>query len=262
MARDKPTLSPSRFTTYLACPVMYRWMHIDPRGRWYRKAKGYFAFGASLHKVLQQFHEQGGVGTVTKETLIANYESGWIEAGYESDEDSRKHMEMGREMLASYYEKQQEVATEARPVYVERMLRYDMGPFILSGRVDRVDEHPDGRLEIVDYKSGRTSVSEEEVRDDLAMSAYQLLLKRTHPEREVFATIHALRSTECASASLTENELAQFEETLRLLGEEIIECDFESLLPTYKPICARCDFVQLCKRSPEYLEEWTAAQQS
>ena len=239
---------------------MYRWMFVDPRGRWYRRAKPYFSFGSTLHKVLQRFHEEGGVGAVTKEVLLANYEANWIEAGYDSEEESQRHLALGRELLDTYYERLAVQPSEARPVYTERMLRCDMGPFTLSGRVDRVDEYPDGRLEIVDYKSGRDSVTEDDVRDDLAMSAYQLLLKKTHPERDVFATIHALRAGDSASYALTEAEMAHFEEDLRLLGEEILACEWESLTPSYKDLCLRCDYVALCKRHPPYADEWNASQ--
>jgi DNA helicase-2/ATP-dependent DNA helicase PcrA len=235
-------------------------MFVDPRGRWFRRAKPYFSFGSTLHKVLQRFHEEGGVGAVTKEVLLANYEASWIEAGYDSEAESQRHQALGRELLDTYYERLAERPTEARPVYVERMLRFDMGPFILAGRVDRVDEYPDGRLEIVDYKSGRDSVTADDVRDDLAMSAYQLLLRRTHPEHPVFATIHALRGGESASYELSDAELAHFEEDLRLLGEEILSCEFESLTPSYKDLCRSCDYVALCKKWPEYLEEWEAAE--
>jgi len=258
--KDKPTLSPSKFVTYLACPVMYRWSFVDPRGRWYRTAKPYFSFGATLHKVLQRFHEQGGVGEVPKETLLADYEESWIEAGYDSPEESARRLEMGRELLVAYYEKQAAAPTLAKPVYVERMLRFDLGPFLLQGRVDRVDEHPDGALEVVDYKSGRDSVTEEDVRNDLAMCAYQLLLRRLHPERSVRATIHALRANQSATVGLTDEELAQFEESLRLLGEEILETDFAALKPAFKAVCLGCDFVPLCKRDPEYAAQWDAAQ--
>lgn len=251
-AKQKPVLSPSRFVTYLACPVMYRWSYEDPRGRWYRRAKPYFSFGTTLHKALQSFHEEGGVGVVPKETLLANYENTWIEAGYESAEESRRQLELGRELLEAYYAKQAKLPTEGKPVYVERMLRLDLGPFILTGRVDRVDEYPDGRLEIVDYKSGRETVLADDVRNDLAMCAYQLLLKRAHPDRDVFATIHSLRSTAQASYSLQGVELAQFEEDLRELGEEILERDYPSLEPVRKPICSRCDFLEICRTYPDF----------
>ena len=88
------------------------------------------------------------------------------------------------------------------------MLKWDLGPFVLTGRIDRIDEHSeDGALEIVDYKSGRLDVTEEDVKGALAMSIYQLLVKRNHPDRRVFATIHALRGGVTASASFSDEEL-------------------------------------------------------
>jgi RecB family exonuclease len=69
--------------------------------------------------------------------------------------------------------------------------------------VDRVDEHHDGALEIVDYKSGRESVTEEDVAGSLALGVYQLLLKRKYPDRRVFATLVALRTGSQASHELS-----------------------------------------------------------
>ena len=72
--------------------------------------------------------------------------------------------------------------------------------------VGRMKAHTaDGALEIVDYKSGRLGMTEEDVKGALAMSIYQLLVKRTHPDRRVFATIHALRGGVTASASFDDN---------------------------------------------------------
>jgi RecB family exonuclease len=126
-----------------------------------------------------------------------------------------------------------------------------MGAFVLTGRIDRVDEHlEDGALEIVDYKSGRTDVTEEDVKDALAMSVYQLLVKRNHPERRVFATIHALRGGVTASASFTDDELAEWESELRGLGLEILGKDFEAVRPVPLPdVCPDCDFLPLCSRT-------------
>ena len=64
MAR-KQTLSPSKITTYLACPVKFGWTYLDPRGKWYLKSKSYYSFGSTLHKVLERFHNAGDTGVTT-----------------------------------------------------------------------------------------------------------------------------------------------------------------------------------------------------
>ena len=105
-------------------------------------------------------------------------------------------------------------------------------------------------MEIVDYKSGRLDVTEEDVKGALAMSIYQLLVKRNYPDRRVFATIHALRGGVTASASFDEDELLALEEDVRGLGLLILETDFEAVRPVPLPdVCPDCDFLPLCTRA-------------
>ena len=113
----------------------------------------------------------------------------------------------GQEMMQAYHA----AASERREhgvetLFTEKTIKTDMGPFILSGRVDRIDRHPDGTLEVVDYKSGRLETTQEEVSDDLAMNIYQLILRRSYPGSRVMATIYCLRSGVHASAELADAE--------------------------------------------------------
>lgn len=250
----KPTLSPSKITTYLACPVKYRWTYVDARGRWYLRSKSYYSFGSTLHRVLERFHDAGDSGVTTTEEVMAAYEESWIDAGFNSAEEMAEAFGEGRVILQRHVEQVQSRPATAKTLYVERQLRYDMGEFALIGRVDRVDEHPDGTLEIVDYKSGREQVTEEEVATDIAMACYQLLLRRKFPDRRVTASIVALRTGSSATASLSEVELTEFEADLRKLGLEILGEDYEELVPVFKPICPHCDFLPLCRKHPEFSE--------
>jgi hypothetical protein len=136
------------------------------------------------------------------------------------------------------------------------MLRLDLGEFVLTGRIDRLDEWPDGTLEIVDYKSGRGGVTREDVASDLAMACYQLLATHNYPDRPILATIHALRSGERASWSMPKDELAAFSEDIRALGIEILNRDWEVVTPAWKELCPECDFRPLCLKYPDFREEF------
>jgi putative RecB family exonuclease len=250
----KPTLSPSKITTYLACPVKYRWTYVDDRGKWYLRSKSYYSFGTTLHRVLQRFHDAGDAGVTTQTEVLAAYEESWIDAGFSSAEEMAEAFGEGKQILTRHVMLQLERTRTAKTLFLERQFRYDMGEFALIGRVDRVDEHEDGRLEIVDYKSGRETVSQEEVSTDIAMNCYQLLLRRQFPDRKVTATILALRSGDTCSASMTDHELEEFERDIRNLGLEILSEDYADLIPVFKPLCMRCDFLPLCRKHPEFLE--------
>ncbi len=221
------------------------------------RSKSYYSFGSTLHNVLQKFYaEDGGVKT-TEEAIVA-FEEGWIEEGYSTPEEMALAFGEGRQIIEAHVEQAMQSPRAARTFMVERQLRLDLGDWVLIGRIDRVDEHPDGTLEIVDYKSQREDVTSEDVATSLAMCCYQLLLKRKFPERKVYATIHALRTNRQASAHLTEEELLAYEADLLTLGNDILSRDFQEAEPICKPLCAYCDFRTLCRQHPDFDEAFRA----
>lgn len=254
MAR-KPTLSPSKISTYLACPVKYRWTYVDLRGRYYLRARSYYSFGTTLHRVLERFHDAGDAGVTTTHEALAALEESWIDAGYRSAQEMQEALGEGRMIVESYLEQVALEPTTPNTLFVERSLRMDMGEWDLLGRVDRVDERPDGALEIIDYKTRRETVSSEDVLADLAMSCYQLLIRDRFPGRPVVATLVALRSGQRASASLTDEEVAELRADLLFLGDQMLHREYEEITPVFKDLCRTCDFLSLCRRHPEFAED-------
>lgn len=249
----RPTLSPSKLTTYLACPTMYMWTYVDSRGNWYLKARRSFSFGTSLHNALQRFHDSRDVGVQTVDQAVAALEENWVEAGYSSQDEMLQDLAEGKQILERHIENFIAEAPTQATLYVEKTLTLDLGRFILRGRVDRVDQHEDGTLEVIDYKTGRETVEPDDVAGSLAMSCYQLLLKEAMPGHRVFATIMAVRSGSKASSGMDEAALSQFREDLVSLGDEILDRDWQGHEPVGKPLCAGCDFLPLCQRSPGFM---------
>jgi len=254
----KPTLSPSKFTTFLACPTKYYWTYLDPRGKWYLRSKNYYSFGTTLHLVLQRFHDSNDTGVTTVEEAVAAVEDSWIDAGYSSAQEMQEALGEGKSIIEAYVERVQAQPVAATTIFFEKLLRKDQGDWVLTGRVDRVDEHPDGTIEVVDYKSRRQGVTSEEIASDLAMSVYQVLLKEQFPDRPVRATILALRTGVSATASLDDSQREEFENDLRALAREILDRDFTGHEPTPKALCASCDFLALCSKEPKFQADYEA----
>lgn len=248
----KPSISPSKITTYLACPVKYRYTYVDDRARWLLRAKSYYSFGSTLHRVLQRFHDSGDAFVTTTSEVLAAYEESWIDAGFSSAEEMAEAYGEGKEILERHVAETLARPVAARTLFVEHQLRHDFGDFVLIGRLDRVDEYEDGTLEVVDYKSGRESVSEEDVAADIAMSCYQLLLKKKYPDKPVRARILALRSASSASHALTEFEMEEFEKDIATLARMILNENFDERKPVRKPMCEYCDFLPACRQDPDY----------
>ncbi len=250
----KPTLSPSKITTYLACAVKYRWTHSDARGKLYLRAKSYYSFGATLHRVLERFYSEEDSGVTTTAEALAAMEENWIDAGFSSSEEMAEAYHEGKEILERHVTEHVKRESTAKVLFVEKQLRSDFGLFDLVGRIDRVDEHEDGTLEIVDYKSGRDAVTPEDVSTDVAMACYQLMLRELYPDRPIVATIYALRSGMHASHSMPEVELDEFRADITKLGGEILTQEWYDLTPRLKRLCERCDFLALCKTHEDFAE--------
>lgn len=248
----KPTLSPSKLTTYLACPLKYRWTYIDPRGKWHLRAKSYYSFGTTLHHVLERFHNASDCGVETVSEAIAAFEDSWLDAGFSSAEEMAEAYGEGKVIIERYAEEHSKPKPGVNTLAVERLFRWDMGDFILSGRVDRLDQHDDGTLEIIDYKTQRELVCEDDVRCDIAMACYQLLLKKHYPDRPIRATLYALRSNSSASHTIAAEDLDDFEFDLKELGRKILCHEWYELTPVAKGLCTNCDFLVLCRKHPEY----------
>jgi putative RecB family exonuclease len=249
----KPTLSPSKITTYLACPDKYKWTYVDDRGKWYLRSRSYYSFGSTLHSVLQRFHDSGDHGVTTTHEAVAALEESWIEAGYSSQEEMMQAMAEGKVIIENYIDNFRAQPVTAETVYIEKLMRRDLGPFVLLGRLDRVDQHKDGTIEIVDYKSGRQSVAAEDVATDLAMNCYALLLQDKHPGCAITASIIALRTNTKASFAFDPNELEVFRKDVEVLGLEILSRDFTGLMPVSKALCKNCDFLALCRKHEDFV---------
>lgn len=250
----RPTLSPSKLACYLACPHRYYWTYESDKGQWFLRARSYFSFGLSLHRTLEEFHRGREVGVPTAEQILSTYDEKWIDAGYGSAEDMANAYGEGKEILQRIAEEEAAAPLAGTVLQIEKSLRKAMGEWDLVGRADRIDELEDGTICVVDYKSGRSHVDEEQIAKDIAMGAYALMTRDLYPDRQVAATIHALRSGEKATHRFSNEELDEFAFAVQELGDRIRNHHWEEFLPQPKPLCAGCDFLSLCRKVPAYAE--------
>lgn len=250
----KPEISPTKMRTYLTCPLMYKHVYVTKIGRFYYTPNVGDSLGSSLHRALQEFHTSGAHETRSSEELVESLRSTWVATGYSSSDEEKHHLELGEQMLQEYYESTQKSGQGSVTLFTEKQLRDDMGDFALIGRIDRLDERADGTLEVVDYKSGRESVTSDEVANNLAMSIYQLLVRKSYPGRRVIATIHCLRTGCTASAELTDQELEELEHLVVDVAAEMLKITEETVIdPVLIGACGTCDFCKICQRRAKIL---------
>ena len=228
-------LSASDIDTYRICPLKYKFARVF---RIPQEPTIHQRFGIVLHQVLERFHAQGG-GSL--DSLMELFEASWRRSGFGDSDDELQFRERAVAALESYWQRDRESDSEA--VWFERSFAFKIGPHLLRGRVDRVDRHPDGTYELIDYKTGRAK-TEQELREDVQLSVYQMGARESWGARDLGAELPLRPDRREGPVEHSEEELERVRATVAEIAGGILKQRFE---PTPSPeVCRFCDYRIIC----------------
>ena len=232
---DGLMLSASDIETYRLCPLKYKFARVF---RIPQEPTINQRFGIVVHQVLERFHQAGG-GTL--EDLMNLFEASWRRSGFGDSNDELQFREKAVAALRRYWEL--DLSRDSEPVWFERSFAFKLGPHLLRGRVDRVDRHPDGRYELIDYKTGRPKTAED-LSEDIQLSLYQMGARESWDLRTAAQSYYYVLDNEKVPVEHSEEELERVRGTVGTIAEGILAQDFE---PTPSPeICSFCDYRIIC----------------
>ena len=162
-------LSYSSISTYELCPLQYKLRYLE--GKPGRRTPA-LAFGESLHEALRRFHARPVPVAPTVAQLVGFLDDAWERGAYRSAEEERQYRDHAKEVLIAYHRDNAEAFRV--PVALEQRFQIDVDGVTVSGIIDRMDRHPDGSYEIVDYKTNRRLPPRKYVEHDLQLSIYYL----------------------------------------------------------------------------------------
>jgi DNA helicase-2/ATP-dependent DNA helicase PcrA len=160
---DGLALSASDIETYRTCPLKYKFARVF---RVPQEPTINQRFGIVVHQVLERYHQSGGHSV---DELLGLLEAGWRRSGFGGSDEERQLHGKAEGALRRYHERFQ--TEDGEPMWFEKSFNFKIGPHVLRGRVDRVDRLPDGRYELIDYKTGRPK-SPAQLRDDVQLALY------------------------------------------------------------------------------------------
>lgn len=254
------TLSHSQMAAYRGCPLCYAFERV------YRipvaERKGFLEFGSTIHAAFEAYTRArrdaltAGAPRPDFSVLSDAFDAAWQPHAYADAQAAEHYRERSGPALRRFFER--ELAIQAEPVDVEVPFTFELdlkdggSPVRFNGMIDRIDRHPDGSLEVIDYKTGRPR-SQREVDDDPQLSAYALALAsgvvrdpRTGLPLPSAArlTLLFVETDQAISTTRTPRQLDEFRRAALETARRIRAGDFAAT-PSERG-CGWCDFRELC----------------
>jgi DNA helicase-2/ATP-dependent DNA helicase PcrA len=266
LAKPKLTyISYSQLQTFLMCPLHYKLRYILNVPTTPSPALSY---GVSVHSSLRDFTLLVKNGEkINTDQMKEILKKNWVSAGYSSRLHEEQTYAQAEKMLLEFSEKI--IVESPKIVSVELPFNFWLNPSAgsgqassaqystprsqglkVGGRIDRIDRLEDGKIEIVDYKTGQNVPSEKKVKEDFQLTFYALaavevkdqILSKT-PD-QIVLTLNYLEAGKKLSTTRSKEELEDGKKRIFELVDEISNSDFRCSGGMF---CKTCEYRMVCQ---------------
>ncbi|MDD4332491.1 MAG: ATP-dependent DNA helicase [Patescibacteria group bacterium] len=257
----KPAL-PARFSfsqveAYAKCPLQYRFSFIL---RIPVPQKSVFVFGRVMHDVLRKFltplaegaerqfdlfgQAQGGQPKIklSEAGLLKIYDESWQSDWYDSKTEREKYYKKGKESLKKFYA---DLEANGYPeiMFLEKNFLHKIENYLFKGAIDRIDKLPDGTLEIIDYKTGAPKERlDYDAKRQLVL--YKIVMEESFNLKVSRLSFYYLDNAAKVSFEADDKIVEKLKLNIR---EEISRIQQGDFSPKPGPLCAYCDFRDICE---------------
>lgn len=231
-------ISYSQVDNYLICPLRYKYSYVlkipvAPNHS--------LSFGNTIHETLKEFHTQKMFGKdLDLEQLLKIYEKNWNPLGYIDEKHRNLRFESGKNLLEGYYNKNKD--TKFKHLGIEKSFNLAIDGIKMFGKIDRIDELPNGEIEIIDYKTG-SEKDQKEVDQDAQMTIYAMAAKEALNINPKEMVLYYVESGEKRYTKRTDKQIEAEKEKIKDVVKGIKKGDFEATPGRH---CTWCDYKDIC----------------
>lgn len=237
-------ISYSQINTFGICPLHYKLRYIVGLPTLQFAAA---SFGDSVHKALKEFYQKALAGEkLTADDLLKILENNWKSVGYENIAHEKEQEEYAKKALTHFFETQFD--PKSLPKYLEQPFKIRITPqLVLGGVVDRIDELPMGKIEIIDYKTGKIP-TQKEVDEDLQISIYAWAASLPEilgvPLEKQILSFYYFEAGQKLQTKRTTEDIEKAKAKILETVEKIENSDF---LCSGNIICQKCEYKLFCQ---------------
>lgn len=236
----------SQIQTFDFCPLHYKLKYILKIPPAPTAAQ---SFGMSIHAVLRDYYQAMIKGADTShfsiEELLKNH---WIRLGYENKDHEQSAFTEAKAALINFIN--HNTKPEKAPLAVELPFSFYLNNIKVAGRLDRIDPLADGKIEIIDYKTGYQIPEEKKIDEDLQLSIYALAASEVHdnllqhPPDEVILSLWYVEKDIKISTVRTKDQLEIIKQQILDKAREIENSNFSC---RGGMLCKNCEYNMLCR---------------
>jgi putative RecB family exonuclease len=250
MPRRLFACTPSRLASF-DCPRRYRMTYLDRPTPQRGMPWAHNTVGSVVHLALHRWWLLAR-GRRTPDEGGRLVERLWQSNGFRDDAQSAQSRNIARHWVRRYLDEQ--VDADVEPLGVERTVGVTTARLAVSGRVDRIDDR-DGELVVVDYKTGRSELSDEDARNSQALALYAIAVRRTLRRACRRVELHHLPTGRVAAFEHSDESLARQVARAQATADDIVAAtdtlaagaDADDVFPPVpRPSCSWCDFRKHC----------------
>jgi ATP-dependent exoDNAse (exonuclease V) beta subunit len=232
-------LSSSAIDCYDRCPQQYMFQYSwsIPGG-----PHGTATFGSVMHTTVREMVDEiKKRGKVTLAEVNAIYDRHWSNRGFIDEYHEEEYRKAGRQQLEAFW-KSCSVAP-ADVLYQEKKFELPLdNDVIVTGRIDQINRIDGKKVEIVDYKTGR-SKDKKAAAKDLQLGIYALAAEEILELRPERLVLYSLTSNEAVETTRDSKALKETRAKIAEVADLIRARDFAA-----KPgfMCKYCDYKPIC----------------
>ena len=248
----KRPLSASSIKTFLQCVLKYYFRYEDKKPQGGRTAP--LAFGTAIHEALEFMHgEVSKSGEPPSDALYERTLNVFMDSATNNNLSDLDLFEEGRNMLISRLDN---VDPEEKVVGLE--LKFELEtpngtPFL--GSIDKLIELDPETVVIIDYKTSRTALTQEEADTDIQLSMYDLAVSMMYPQyKTIISALDYLRLTDVVTHRTAEQRKT-FVSFLDSVYKNILATEKDDVEANINTFCPWCDARSFCDKYKQLVTE-------
>lgn len=237
--------SATKINTYRDCPLRFKFQHVlnvpSP-------PKMPLNIGNAMHAVAERMPDgvlEGRDETTAEQDAWGVFEQEWDVMPYMLQETKRgEDAQSARDVIRTYLEWVR--GNPNKPKGTEIPFKVVLDGAEIRGKIDRVEQRPDGEYEVVDFKTGSSMKTKRTISEDVQLNVYAMAIKELHGRLPKRASLVYLKKNKIIPYDVDcESYEAAVEGIRETIGEILDENNEFPAMPS-PSACRFCDYGAIC----------------